>query len=179
MAIMSLRGRSYLTEETFFFVTTTIVKHYPLFRDDKYCDILVNNIKHYQETFKFEILAYVIMPTHFHWIINTNPTKGTISDVMRDIKKYSAKQFLEQLQIDKRIPALNLFIKEAKNTKRQDHKIWAKRFHDEVIRNNKMFWVKLKYIHNNPVEAGLVKKVEDYKYSSARNYIKRITQFYS
>ncbi len=44
------------------------------------------------------------------------------------------------------------------------------RFDDEVIRNNKMFWVKLKYIHNNPVKAGLVSKVEDYKYSSARNY---------
>jgi len=30
---------------------------------------------------------------------------------------------------------------------------------------------KLKYIHNNPVKAGLVNKSEDYKYSSARNYI--------
>ena len=30
---------------------------------------------------------------------------------------------------------------------------------------------KLNYIHNNPIEAGLVKKAEDYLYSSARNYI--------
>ena len=29
---------------------------------------------------------------------------------------------------------------------------------------------KLNYIHNNPVEAGLVEKAEDYLYSSARNY---------
>ena len=34
-----------------------------------------------------------------------------------------------------------------------------------------MFWTKLKYIHNNPVKAGIVKKTIDYKYSSARNYI--------
>ena len=46
-----------------------------------------------------------------------------------------------------------------------------KRFDDEVIRNEKMFWIKLKYIHHNPVKAGLVNKPEDYKYSSARNYI--------
>ena len=26
------------------------------------------------------------------------------------------------------------------------------------------------YIHNNPVEAGIVFRVEDYKYSSAANY---------
>lgn len=35
----------------------------------------------------------------------------------------------------------------------------------------KCFWVKLHYIHDNPVEAGLVTKAENYKYSSARNYI--------
>ena len=45
------------------------------------------------------------------------------------------------------------------------------RFDDEVIRNNKMLWTKIKYIHNNPVEAELVEKPEDYLYSSARNYI--------
>ena len=45
------------------------------------------------------------------------------------------------------------------------------RFDDEVIRNEKMFWVKLHYIHNNPLEAGLVNRLEEYKYSSARNYI--------
>jgi len=29
----------------------------------------------------------------------------------------------------------------------------------------------LDYIHNNPVEAGIVEKAEDYLYSSARNYL--------
>ncbi len=48
-----------------------------------------------------------------------------------------------------------------------------KRFDDEVIRNEKMFWAKLRYIHNNPVKAGLVIKPEDYKYSSARNYVNK------
>lgn len=46
-----------------------------------------------------------------------------------------------------------------------------KRFDDEVIRNQKMFWTKLKYIHNNPIKAGLAEKPEDFKYSSARNYV--------
>jgi putative transposase len=29
---------------------------------------------------------------------------------------------------------------------------------------------KLDYIHNNPVEAGIVEKAEEYLYSSARDY---------
>jgi len=45
------------------------------------------------------------------------------------------------------------------------------RFDDEVIRNREMFLTKLRYIHNNPVKAGLVENPEDYKYSSARNYM--------
>ena len=34
-----------------------------------------------------------------------------------------------------------------------------------------MFMAKLLYIHNNPVKAGLVASPEEYKYSSARNYL--------
>ncbi len=30
---------------------------------------------------------------------------------------------------------------------------------------------KINYIHNNPVEAGIVDKSEDYLYSSARDYV--------
>ncbi len=55
----------------------------------------------------------------------------------------------------------------------QKQQFWNHRFDDHVIRNNKMFWTKLKYIHNNPVKAGLVEKPKDYKYSSARNYIQK------
>jgi hypothetical protein len=34
-----------------------------------------------------------------------------------------------------------------------------------------MLRTKLEYIHNNPVKVGLVTNPEDYKYSSARNYV--------
>jgi hypothetical protein len=46
---------------------------------------------------------------------------------------------------------------------RQDNKpieLWS----SDVIRQ------KLEYIHNNPVEAGIVDKAEEYLYSSARDY---------
>lgn len=39
-----------------------------------------------------------------------------------------------------------------------------------VLYSNKFIWQKLDYIHNNPVEAGIVENAEDYLYSSARNY---------
>jgi REP element-mobilizing transposase RayT len=167
---MALRGRSTLTDEQFFFVTTTVVNFTNVFDKDIYCDLLIKNINHYKVKYKFNIIAYVIMPSHFHWIVQTNPNHGTISDIMRDIKKYSAWDIMEA--IEKNDSQLSdIFTREAVNFPKHKRKFWIKRFDDEVIRNEKMFWVKLHYIHNNPVEAGIVIKPEQYKYSSARNYI--------
>jgi REP element-mobilizing transposase RayT len=167
---MARRGRSNLANEHFFFVTTTVVQWAQVFTKDKYCEILLDNIKHYQQRFKFTILGYVIMPSHFHWIVEVHPELGTISDIMRDIKKYSAWDLMEALATDRRPELSRLFVTQANGTS-QSRKFWMSRFDDEVIRNQRMFWTKLRYIHNNPVEAGLVQRPEDYKYSSARNYV--------
>ena len=42
---MGLRGRSNLTDEFLFFVTTTIVNFTKVFIDDVYCGLLIKNIK--------------------------------------------------------------------------------------------------------------------------------------
>ena len=39
-----------------------------------------------------------------------------------------------------------------------------------MIYSNKFFFQKLNYIHQNPIQAGIVDLAEDYYYSSARNY---------
>lgn len=168
---MGRRGRSNLTDEQFFFVTTTVVKFLPIFSDEINCNILINNIKFYQSKHLFDILGYVIMPSHFHWIIKTDPKGGTVSDIMRDIKKFTAWQILDRVDNNELQEWSVVFKNEAANYKDQQRKFWIKRFDDEVIRNEKMFWVKLHYIHNNPVKAGIVNEITKYKYSSARNYV--------
>ena len=57
--------------------------------------------------------------------------------------------------------------KHARNSKYQ---FWTHENHAELIYSNKFIAQKLKYIHYNPVRAGIVKNVEDYIYSSAVNY---------
>ena len=111
------------------------------------------------------------MPSHFHWIVEVNPPFGTISDIMRDIKKFTAWQVFDLIKKDNNVKLETIFKEEASGIIDQERKLWMKRFDDEVIRNERMYWTKLIYIHNNPVEAGLVSKPEEYKYSSARNYI--------
>ena len=168
---MGRRGRDNLVNESFFFVTTTVVKYTPVFKENRFCDILIDNIKYYQKKYQFSILGYVIMPTHFHWIVKTKNKLGTISEIMRDIKKYTAWQIFDLLKEENNREFNQIFENEAKQINDQKMKLWMSRFDDEVIRNQKMFWTKLKYIHNNPVKSELVEKAEDYKYSSARNYV--------
>jgi REP element-mobilizing transposase RayT len=142
-----------------------------VFTEDRYCDLLVHNIKHYQQRYQFAVLGYVIMPSHFHWVVEVEPKNGTVSDIMRDIKKYSAWDIMEELEKQRREDVLDVFRDEAEGYPDRRRKFWMERFDDEVIRNQTMFLTKLSYIHNNPVKAGLVQRAEDYKYSSARNYV--------
>jgi putative transposase len=167
---MGLRRRQLLKSEEFFFITTTVVHHIKVFIKKEYCEILLRNINYYQQKYRFEILGYVIMPSHFHWIVEVNPLYGNISDIMRDIKKYSAWDLMEAIERYGEINLLKLFTESAHNLKLQRRKFWMSRFDDEVIQNEAMLLTKLEYIHNNPVKAGLVENPQDYPFSSARNY---------
>lgn len=166
---MGLRGRTNLSDETFFFITTTVVKFLDVFKYPECCELLIKSILHYQKRYQFKILGYVIMPSHFHWIIQVDPVYGSVSDLMRDIKKYSAWDIMDL--IENQTDFSKVFYNEAVEYSDQKRKFWMKRFDDNVIRTKKEFYEQLKYIHNNPIKAGLVWKPEDYKYSSARNYL--------
>ncbi len=96
---MGRRGRLNLTEERFYFVTTTVVKFTSVFSYAPFCDILIDNIKHYHKRYKFDTLGYVIMPTHFHWLVKTEPNYGSISDIMRDVKKFTAWKIFDLIEL--------------------------------------------------------------------------------
>ena len=111
------------------------------------------------------------MPSHFHWIIRTNNEVASCSDIMRDLKKYSAWDILDELE-NKADPAtVNIFKQEAYNCPGQKRKFWQRRFYDVTIRSKLFMKQKIAYIHNNPPKANLVKKPQDYVFSSARNYL--------
>jgi hypothetical protein len=48
---------------------------------------------------------------------------------------------------------------------------WQTGNHPEIRYRLPFLWQKLKYIHNNPVRAGLVYRAEEYVYSSAADYV--------
>lgn len=49
--------------------------------------------------------------------------------------------------------------------------LFQERFKSEVVETDEYFLTVLRYVHQNPVKAGITKKVQDYKWSSYHKYI--------
>ena len=154
-------------ENGIFFVTSTIVKWIPVFVNEKYFDIMLNTMKHYQKNNDLLIYAYVFMPDHFHMVISN----ADVSKIMQSAKKFSAKEIIKNLRTDENEIVLKEFREskpEHKTTSK--HQVWQESFHPQEIISYEMLRQKIEYIHYNPVRKNLVEKAEDWKYSSAIDY---------
>jgi putative transposase len=150
------------------FVTSSIVNWINIFTSEKYIKILTDAIKYNQKNKDLEVFAYVIMKNHFHLLCRSEKLKNIISS----IKSYSAKGIIQQLKDDNKFEILKTF-EENKlpfKTDRQ-YQVWQEGFHPEEIIGEKMYYQKLKYIHNNPIKAEYVEGILEWKYSSVRDYM--------
>jgi len=98
----------------------------------------------------------------------------TLSEILRDFKKFTARVILLEIQDQsesRREWILERFMDTGKCVKRvEKYKFWQDGNHPELISCPKIFYQKLKYIHQNPVKEMIVENPEDYFFSSARNY---------
>jgi len=66
---------------------------------------------------------------------------------------------------------LKIFKEEgSKNSRNKEYQFWRQDNQPTELYSPKFVFQKINYIHNNPVEAGLVEKPEHYLYSSAKDY---------
>lgn len=113
------------------------------------------------------------MSSHIHLIARADG-KYTLSEILRNFKKYTSKAIVQQIKDEPEsrrewmLEYFNLAGKDLKGIK--NYKFWQDGNHAKEILLNEFFNQKLEYIYNNPVEDLIVKKPEDYIFSSARNY---------
>ncbi len=90
-------------------------------------DELIALNKKYKNT---NILKYVIMPDHIHFIIELiNGNKKTIGDIIKTYKSVASKKIKRINQID----------------------LWQRNYYEHIIRNEKELYRIYNYIENNPV----------------------------
>jgi putative transposase len=162
-----LKSRNLITDENCFFITTKCYKDKFLFFDETCFDILIENFEFYNKKYKSDLLAYVLMNNHIHFILYFYE-KNHLENYLRDFKKYTSLKIREYIQ------NINPIILDdiQYNYRTQKFKIWEDSFDDICLFSKKVCEIKVEYIHENPCKAGMVKLPEDYKYSSASFYEK-------
>lgn len=155
------------------FLTFTVCGWIDLFTRKIYRDILLNSLQYCQHNKGLIIHAYVIMSNHVHLIVRAREGY-TLSDIVRDFKKYTSRHMLEIVDSEaesRRHWMLHQFAYYgSRHAKKQDHQIWTNDSHPEALYTAGMTFTKLNYLHQNPVRAGWVADATHYLYSSAGDY---------
>ncbi len=113
-------------------------------------DLVLEHLALLHDTGAFWLFGYVVMPEHIQLLIA--PRQAALTRLVRDLK--SRCGFALAQGRGRRGP------------------IWQERYFDHILRRVRDFWQKLDYIHQNPVAAGLVKRAEDWAWSSYGFYAK-------
>lgn len=108
----------------------------------------VRFIMKYKERYKFKVYAYCIMDNHIHLLLETSevPLSKVMQGIQQSFTQYYNKKY-----------------------NRTGH-VFQQRYKAQLCDKERYLWQLIKYIHYNPVEAGL-KQGLDYKWSSHNSYI--------
>lgn len=120
-----------------------------IFEDNEDAVKFLQTLKDYEHKSGYEIYAYCLMGNHIHILIKEGPEGLGIA--MR------------------RIGASYVYWYNWKY-ERIGH-LFQGRYKSEVIENENYLLTVLRYIHQNPLKAGMVKTVEEYKWSSYNEYL--------
>lgn len=117
----------------------------PIFSTPEPCDTLLNILEEIRQKYDFDVIGYVVMPTHIHLLLS-EPRDAKLATAMQVIKqRFSRTRILEE-------------------------EVWERRYYDFNIYTPEKLHEKLHYIHMNPVTAGLVTAPADWPWSSYHFY---------
>jgi REP element-mobilizing transposase RayT len=95
---------------------------------------------------RYRLLAWVIMPNHVHVLVDMLPGQD-LGRIVQSWKRHTAQAINRHLGME--------------------GALWRREYWDRYIRDEAHFRLAVDYIERNPVKAGLVRRVEDWRWSSA------------
>lgn len=119
-----------------------------VFRDDADRHRYLSRLAFYQKKFSFRVLAYCLMDNHVHLAIETG--KIPLSKIMASLQSAYTQDF-------------------NRRHKRSGH-LFQGRYKAFLIEKDRYALALLRYIHENPVQAGVAARAEHFAWSSDRAY---------
>jgi putative transposase len=136
------------------FLTFSCYHRQPNLSSPEAYDLFVQCLEDMRRRFAMCIYGYVVMPEHVHLLVN-EPPGATLAEAIHFLKLSFAKRLRSRKHAT------------------ESSSFWQKRYYDRNVRDAREFRVKLRYLHRNPVERGLVKEPGEWKWSSFRHYALR------
>lgn len=117
-------------------------------RDPRIATLVEQALWHFDGE-RYRLIAWVVMPNHVHTVAET--IEGhPLSQVVHSWKSFTAT--------------------EANKILGRTGQFWFRDYFDRYIRDERHLANAIRYVHYNPVAAGLAEEPEDWPYSSARFY---------
>jgi REP element-mobilizing transposase RayT len=169
---MAVRNKIFIPSQIHF-ITFTILGWKKVFTNDKYCGLVYKWFDYMKNEYGNKVHGYIIMPNHIHCLLYVTDKSPKMPTLIQNAKRFLAYQIVKYLEEDNKTELLRFFKENAKIKKGAKHKIFEDNYDTLVIQSLKLFLEKLNYIHKNScVEKWrLAETPENYKYSSAANYI--------
>ena len=134
------KGRTSIPNQIYHLTTTTL-NRYPFFKDFDTARRLIRILNEQP----VETLAFVVMPDHFHWLIELRDDSPSISNLMKTTK-----------------------LKASLYSQNKKKKIrWQAGFYDRAIRSHEEIFHVARYIVANPIRAGICKSIREYPHWDA------------
>ncbi len=122
----------------------------PIFLDEEDKQRYIRLVRIYKKKWDCKILGYSLMPNHVHLLIipSENPS---LAKAMQGISLCFTQEFNRKYK--------------------RTGRLWEARYFSSVIDKDHYLWAVVHYVDWNSVRAGIVKRPEDYHWSSARMHI--------
>ena len=142
-----LRKGRHSEQNRIYHVTTRTNGRAPVFAEFGDARILTQALHIQHSGGLLESLAFVVMPDHFHWLVQITGDRS-LSSCVNVVKSRTTR--------------------EIHSKGRFRGTVWQRGFHDRALRREDDLAVAARYIVANPLRAGLVRSVRDYPHWDAK-----------
>ena len=149
------------------FVTTTVEGFCPALAPEPVARMFLDTLQFYRSRGDLLLHGWVVMPEHVHLLLT--PVRGSISDMMELLKRYTSRQILAWCKEQGRADDLRFYAERGK-IDGEGYSVWMRSFRSVPLQGDQAVLDKIGYIHGNPVRRGLCQTPEDWPWSSARGY---------
>jgi putative transposase len=139
--------KRYQTQSHDHFITFSCHRRLPYLHNDHARTTFLEELEKLRSRHQFYVFGYVLMPEHVHLLVS-EPKLHPLATTLNVLKHETSQRL------------------------KGDHpQFWQRRYYDFNVLTQAKFVEKLRYIHRNPIERGLVQKPEDWLWSSFRHWL--------